>query len=126
MNEHKKVSSLLLRAHLQGWFVIIFGFFGFFTWAATYPIDQGIAGTGFVITKAERIGVIAPSSGLVTTLTKQVGDSVKVGDMLVEYESRPQEANLRSIQESIRRVSEFLCKRKLRVIAEGPDPQTRY
>ena len=24
------------------------------------------------------------------------------------------------------RVSEFLCKRKLRVIAEGPDPQTRY
>ena len=25
-----------------------------------------------------------------------------------------------------KRVSEFLCKRKLRVIAEGPDPQTRY
>ncbi len=95
-------SSLLLSAQIQGWIVIILGFIGFIAWAATYPIDQGIPGSGFLISKAERIQVIAPSTGLVTVVAKRAGDSVQEGDVLLEFDSKPHQANDRSVQESIR------------------------
>ncbi len=95
-------SSLLLSAQIQGWIVVLLGFIGFIAWAATYPIDQGIPGSGFLISKAERIQVISPSSGLVTAVAKRAGDSVKEGDVLIEFDSKPHEANDRSVQESIR------------------------
>jgi multidrug resistance efflux pump len=95
-------SSLLLSAQIQGWIVVLLGFIGFIAWAATYPIDQGIPGSGFLISKAERIQVVAPSTGLVTAVAKRAGDSVKEGDLLLEFDSKPHQANERSVQESIR------------------------
>lgn len=95
-------SSLLLSAQVQGWLVIFLGFIGFIAWSATYPIDQGIPGSGFLISKAERIQVVAPSTGLVTAVAKRAGDSVQEGDVLLEFDSKPHQANVRSGQESIR------------------------
>lgn len=78
------------------------GFIGFIAWAATYPINQGIPGTGFVISAAEKIQIISPSNGLVTTVARRAGDSVKKGDLLLELDDKAQRANERSIFESIR------------------------
>jgi multidrug resistance efflux pump len=95
-------SFLLLSAQIQGWIVVLLGFIGFIAWAATYPIDQGVPGSGFLISKAERIQVVAPSTGLITSLSKRAGDSVKEGDVLLEFDSKPHQANERSVQESFR------------------------
>jgi multidrug efflux pump subunit AcrA (membrane-fusion protein) len=95
-------SSLLINAQIQGWIVVLLGFIGFIAWAASYPIDQGIAGSGFLISKAERIQVLAPSTGLVSSIGKRAGDSVLAGDVLLEFDAKPQQANERSVQESIR------------------------
>ncbi len=93
--------TLVQRAQSHGWLLIIFGFFAFLVWAALYPMDQGIPGSGFLISKAERIQVVAPSTGLVSKLARQAGDSVKQGDVLLEYDAKPLEANERSAKESM-------------------------
>lgn len=95
-------NPLLRSAQLQGWLVVIFGVVGFFGWAATYPIDQGIPGSGFLISKAERIQVVSPTTGLVAKLQKRAGDNANEGDILLEFDIKPLEANERGVQESIR------------------------
>lgn len=95
-------NPMLRSAQIQGWLVIIFGVFGFFAWAAVYPIDQGIPGSGFLISKSERIQVIAPTTGLVKKLFKVAGDTVNDGDVLLEFDIKPLEASERGVQESIR------------------------
>lgn len=95
-------SSLLLSAQIQGWIVVLLGFIGFIAWAATYPIDQGVPGSGFLISEAERIQVVAPSTGLVTMIAKRAGDRVQEGDVLLEFNSKPQQSNERSVQEAMR------------------------
>lgn len=94
-------NPLLQLAQLQGWLVVIFGVFGFFGWAAVYPIDQGIPGSGFLISKTERIQVISPKTGYVSKLNKLAGDSVKEGDILFEFDTLILESNLNSLQKSI-------------------------
>jgi protease secretion system membrane fusion protein len=95
-------SSLLKQAQFQGWFVIIFGVIGFFVWTAFYAIDQGIPGSGFLISKGERIQVNTPVTGLVTKLERHAGESVNKGDVLLELDTKSLEANERSVQESVR------------------------
>ena len=94
-------NPLLQLAQLQGWLVVIFGVFGFFGWAAVYPIDQGIPGSGFLISKTERIQVISPKTGYVSKLDKLAGDSVNEGDILFEFDTLILESNLNSLQKSI-------------------------
>lgn len=94
--------SIIQRAEIQGWIFILFGFIGFVAWAATYQIDQGIAGYGYLISKVERIQIIAPSTGLVSDINFRAGDSVLKGDVLLKLDSKSLQANERSIQESIR------------------------
>jgi multidrug resistance efflux pump len=101
MRQHPN-SALLRRAQLHGWLVVIFGVFGFFGWAALYPIDQGIPGAGFLISKAERIQVVSPITGLVARLHKRAGDNVNEGDILWEFDIKPLVSNERGVQESIR------------------------
>lgn len=94
-------NPLLQLAQLQGWLVVIFGVFGFFSWAAVYPIDQGIPGSGFLISKTERIQVVSPKTGYVSKLNKLAGDSVEEGDILFEFDTQILESNLNSLQKSI-------------------------
>lgn len=97
--------SLLDKAQTQGLFVVIFGLMGFIVWASIYPIDQGIPSSGFLISQAERIQIVAPSSGLVKKIATHAGKSVKKGDILMELDANSQEANERSVQESIRGIT---------------------
>lgn len=100
---HKKQKKYdFSKTEKRGWSVILFGVIGFFGWAATYPIDQGVPGSGFVITQTEKIAVISPSTGLVTQVHKRSGDKVQRGEALVEFDSKPLESNERLTQESIR------------------------
>jgi multidrug resistance efflux pump len=101
MKKHNN-NLLLKSAQQQGWMVVILGFFGFFGWAAFYQIDQGIPGSGFLISKAERIQVISPTTGLVAKLQKRAGDDVNMGEILLEFDIKQLEAGERGVQESIR------------------------
>lgn len=100
--KQRTTSTLLKQAQLHGWGIIVFGVFGFFAWAAFYPIDQGIPGSGLLVSEGERIQVIAPSAGLVTKFEKRAGESVSKGEVLLVLDTKSLEANERSVQESIR------------------------
>lgn len=92
---------VLPKAHLHGWLVVIFGFLGFLVWSALYPIEQGIPGTGFLITKSEKVEVYSPSPGLVIKVNKQAGDSVSEGDLLVQFDTVTLQSNGRGIDQLI-------------------------
>jgi len=84
----------------QGWHVILFGFFGFIIWASTYPIDQGIASTGFVIPKSEKISITSPASSYVSNLLKKSGDHVVANELIIQLDSLSMESSLQKLEES--------------------------
>lgn len=96
------IQSPLKSALFQGWFVIAFGFIGFIYWAGTYPLEQGVPGSGFLIAETEKIAVISPMTGLVTRVEKRLGDKVKEGEVLLEFDPKSIESNERTTLESIR------------------------
>lgn len=91
-----------MSKEFQGWLVVIFGFFGFIIWSATFSLEKGVSGTGFIISQNENIIVTAPATGLITQLNKKNGDSVLKGEVLLEYNPKPIESSLRATEESIR------------------------
>ena len=99
---NRPIIKLLNRAQREGWAVVIIGFFGFFIWSATYPMEQGVPGSGFVISQNEKITIVSPVTGLVINVAKKLGDSVVPGDVLIEFDSKPLESSERSAEESIR------------------------
>ena len=101
MKQHT-ANPLMRSAQIQGRAVVVLGVFGFFAWAAVYPINQGVPGSGFLISKTERIQVISPTTGLVTKLLKRAGDATNEGDILLEFDVKTLAANMRSVEESIR------------------------
>ena len=101
MKQHT-ANPLMRSAQIQGRAVVVLGVFGVFSWAAVYPIDEGIPGSGFLISKTERIQVISPTTGLVTKLLRRAGDAVNEGDILLEFDIKALTANVRSVEESIR------------------------
>lgn len=96
-----KSSFILEKSQLYGWLVIFFGFFGFFLWAAVYPIRQGVPASGYIVTEGKRIQIISPKSGLLDTISVHDGDEVIKGDELFAYDSTTQNANLRSLKEAV-------------------------
>lgn len=92
----------LIRYQIEGWLVVLVGLLGFIVWAASYPINQGLSGTGYLVTQADKVQVNAPASGLVTVLYKKAGDEVMAGDLLLEYDTSGIESNQRSNLETIK------------------------
>jgi len=97
-----RAKNLLSQSQVWGWLVVVFGFFGFFAWAALYPIDQGVPGTGFLVSKTGKLTVVSHVTGLVITVGKKSGELVKEGDLLIEFDTETLRANERSILESIK------------------------
>jgi multidrug resistance efflux pump len=93
--------KILLQSQLFGWFVLVFGFLGFFTWAALYPIDQGVPGSGFLVSETGKINVLSPSTGQVVKVNKKAGDYVVEGDVLFELDAKPLMATERGMKEAI-------------------------
>jgi len=95
-NSTNKILSFT-RAEWHGWLVIVFGFGGFLFWAAFYPMEQGVSGTGFLISQSDRVPVMAHMTGLVARLPKKLGDDVQVGDTLLEFDGEQLRATERTI-----------------------------
>lgn len=86
----------------RGWALVLFGFVGFFVWAGTVPLDQGVSGSGFLTTPTEKVAVISPITGLITRLSKAPGDQIRAGELLVEFDTRALESDERATTEAIR------------------------
>lgn len=95
-------SNLIRNSQFYGWATIFFGFIGFFVWASYFEVDQGIPSSGYVVSETEKVGVISPATGLVTKLNKRPGESVKAGDVLIEFDVVSLDSSQRGASESIR------------------------
>jgi len=89
-------------AQVQGYLVIVLGVVGFVFWASVFPLNQGIPGSGFLLAKIEKVPVISPMTGLVSSVEKRLGDTVVLGDVLLEFDTKPLESEERTALESIR------------------------
>lgn len=97
-----KSQKRLVRYQIEGWLIIVFGFFGFFAWAASYPINQGVSGSGYLVTQNDKVTILSPATGFVTAIYKKSGEQVNAGDVLFELDSTGIESTARSNLESIR------------------------
>lgn len=95
-------SSILVNAQRWGWVVLIFGFFGFFVWAASFPIDQGVPGSGFIVSQTGKVNVVSHMTGLVVNVAKKSGDEVQAGDLLIEFDTENLRSSERAIRESLK------------------------
>jgi len=100
MTSDFKLPFKKLSYELQGWLIILLGFFGFIAWASLYPIDQGIPGAGFVITKKEKIYITSPTNTLVSKLLKVSGSNVKSNELIMQLDPIPLEIELKRLNES--------------------------
>ena len=100
MTSDFKLPFKKLSYEVQGWLIILFGFFGFIAWASLYPIDQGIPGAGFVITKKEKIYITSPSNTLVSKLLKVSGSYVESNELIMQLDPIPLEIELKRLNES--------------------------
>ncbi len=80
-------SKKLTKAEWHGWMVIVLGLGGFLLWAGTYPMQQGVPCMGFVVSQSDKLPVVAHMTGLVARLPIKLGDEVKAGDVLLEFDS---------------------------------------
>jgi multidrug resistance efflux pump len=97
-----QASTVLSRAQRQGWFMVLFGFFGFITWAALFPIDQGVPASGFLVSQSGKVSVVSHLTGMVVQAQKKPGDPVAQGDLLFEFDTQSLRANERGAHESIK------------------------
>ena len=79
----KNLRSQFKSFQRNGYLVIVFGFFGFFIWASIYSLNKGVFGSGFVISKNEKIEIISPVSGLIKNLNKTSGDTVDKDEEII-------------------------------------------
>lgn len=93
-------ATVLSRTEWWGWLVILLGLGGFGLWAAVYPMQQGVPGTGFVVGRAEKVAVVAHTTGLVAQLPKKAGDAVRAGDLLMEFDGGQLRATERTLLQS--------------------------
>jgi multidrug efflux pump subunit AcrA (membrane-fusion protein) len=111
MTKNKK--SNLGKYQIQAWAVVIVGFFGFIIWAALYPMNQGVAASGYVVSQKQKVVVTSPVSGLVKVLRKKAGDSVIEGEVIIDFDKSVIEHSLKSTGQALRgiQVSNFHLKK---------------
>ena len=95
------INKKLRKQLFWGWAYLIFGFVGFLTWASTYPLEQGVMASGYVVSNAEKITIISPVNGLVKHFYKKQGDRVVKGELLIDFDISVMEHSLKSTKQSI-------------------------
>ena len=98
---NKKSRSQFKSFQRNGYLVVIFGFFGFFIWASNYSLNKGVFGSGFVISKNEKIEIISPISGLVKNLKKTSGDTVSKDEEIIIFDTDRLKINIETIKKSM-------------------------
>lgn len=94
-----------MSAQTKGWFVVVFGVIGVIIWSAVYEIDQGVAGSGYVIPKVEKIAILAPVNGMITAIHEEPGRLVQTGQRLIDFDAKATESSIKVNAESISGVS---------------------
>jgi len=74
------------RPRRWGWLLVIAGFGGFMLWAATAPLDAGVASPGTVVITGNRKAVQPLVGGKIAELPVKDGDVVKAGQILVRLD----------------------------------------
>jgi protease secretion system membrane fusion protein len=74
------------RPRRWGWWLVIFGLGGFFTWAALAPLDQGVPTPGSVVVSGNRKAVQPLVGGKISAILVKDGDEVKPGQVLVRLD----------------------------------------
>lgn len=73
------------RRHTQlGWWIVLAGVGGFFLWAFTAPLDQGVPVPGTVMVSTNRKAVQHQTGGTIEDILVKEGDIVKEGQLLVK------------------------------------------
>lgn len=100
-----------------GWWIVILGVGGFFVWAFTAPLDQGVPVSGTVIVSSNVKAIQPSANGVVGAILVKEGDTVKAGQPLVEMNDVQAKA-----QAGISRVQYFAARAsEARLIAERDD-----
>ncbi len=76
-----------------GWWVILVGLGGFFSWASLAPLDKGVPLTGTVTVASNKKAVQHLTGGVVDAILVKEGDTVKAGDVLVRLNAVQAKAN---------------------------------
>jgi len=97
----KNLRSQFKSFQRNGYLVIVFGFFGFFIWASIYSLNKGVFGSGFVISKNEKIEIISPVSGLIKNLNKTSGDTVDKNEEIIIFDTDRIKINIDTLEKSI-------------------------
>ena len=74
------------RPRRWGWWLVIFGLGGFFTWAALAPLDEGVPTPGSVVVSGNRKAVQPLVGGKISAILVKDGDEVKPGQVLVRFD----------------------------------------
>jgi protease secretion system membrane fusion protein len=74
------------RPRRWGWWLVLFGLGGFFTWAALAPLDEGVPTPGSVIVSGNRKAVQPLVGGKISAILVKDGDEVKPGQVLVRFD----------------------------------------
>jgi multidrug efflux pump subunit AcrA (membrane-fusion protein) len=72
----------------KGYYILFGGLFGFIIWASIYTLNQGVFGTGFVVSKNEKITITSPTSGLILELNKKPGDKVRENEEIILFDTK--------------------------------------
>ena len=73
--------------------LLVLGMGGFFVWAATAPLDEGVPVQGVITVEAKRKTVQHLTGGIVRTIHVTESQSVKEGDVLIEIDDTQARAN---------------------------------
>lgn len=69
-----------------GILILVFGFGGFFLWAAWAPLDEGVPAPGMVVIEGKRKTVQLLSGGIVREIPVQEAKLVKAGDVVLRLD----------------------------------------
>jgi membrane fusion protein, protease secretion system len=84
-----------------GWYVVIFGFCGFILWASFAPLDKGVASEGTVIADGQRKTIQAPFNGTIDEILVRDGDTVRAGQVLIQYNDLQVTAQANAAQQAV-------------------------
>ena len=89
------------RFVLIGTAVILLGFGGLGTWAATAPLDSAAAAPGTVTVESSRKLVQHPDGGVVRSIAVSDGDVVKRDDVLLELDTTESQARFDAVRQNL-------------------------
>ena len=93
--------------------IIIFVIFGLI-WAATAPLDSAAVASGTVISNTQRKSLNHQEGGIIKTIYVKVGDTVKQGDPLLEFDS----TRIKSEHDSVLNQYRAFLASEFRLLAE--------